>query len=135
MPGPAPKETRRRRNADTFADVQAKVTDDGERLGPALEGTWNEHVRGWYEIWRRSPQAKTFVMTDWMRLRMLAPLVESYLESPTAMKMAEIRQNESLLGATHMDRLRGRMKVEREPEKPLPAGVTAIDEYRNALGA
>ena len=55
----------------------------------------------WYEIWRTSPQAKTFVMTDWMRLRMIAPLLEDYLNKPTAMKMAEIRQNESLLGATH----------------------------------
>src|SRR4051794_28053343 len=114
--GPAPKETRRRRNADTYADVKASVVDDGERLGPPLTGAWSEQVLAWYEIWRTSPQAKTFVMTDWMRLRMVAPLLEDYLSKPTAMKLAEIRQNESLLGATHTDRLKARIKVEKTAE-------------------
>jgi hypothetical protein len=72
-------------------------------------GAWSEQVLVWYEIWRTSPQAKTFVMTDWMRLRMIAPLLEDYLNKPTAMKMAKIRQNESLLGATHTDRLKARI--------------------------
>jgi hypothetical protein len=32
------------------------------------------------------------------------------------MKLAEIRQNESLLGATHTDRLKARIKVEQPAE-------------------
>jgi hypothetical protein len=57
-------------------------------------------------------------MTDWMRLRMIAPLLEDYLNKATAMKMAEIRQNESLLGATHTDRLKARIKVEKAAGAP-----------------
>jgi hypothetical protein len=133
--GPAPKETRRRRNADVYGGSQTVVTDDGELRGPALTGTWPEHVRSWYDTWRRSPQAAAFVATDWMRLRMLAPLVADYLERPHHMKLAEIRQNESLLGATHTDRLKARIKVEQPAEAETPAGVTALDDYRRALGA
>lgn len=134
MPGPPPSEHKRRRNADTYADVKAIVTDDGRVRGPALTGEWPEAVRAWYDIWRTSPQAAEFVMTDWMRLRMLAPLVGDYLAKPTAMKLAEIRQNESLLGATYADRLRARIKVEKTPAPTMTApGVTALDDYRRDL--
>jgi hypothetical protein len=135
MPGPPPSEHKRRRNADTYADVKATVVDDGELVGPGLEGPdWSAHARSYWDTWRRSPQAKTFLATDWMRLRMLVPLVESYLSDPTPQKMAEIRQNESLLGATHADRLRARIKVEKPAESTTPAaGVTALDEYRKSL--
>jgi hypothetical protein len=133
--GPAPKEARRRRNADTYSDVAATVHDDGELVGPALEGTWNPMVRVWWDTWRRSPQAKTFLATDWMRLRLVAPLLEKYLANPHHLVMAEIRQNESLLGATHTDRLKGRIKVAKADEKPTvaPAGVTAIKDYKSRL--
>jgi hypothetical protein len=133
--GPAPNPNRRRRNADVYSGSQTVVTDDGELRGPALTGTWSEHVRSWYDTWRRSPQAAVFTATDWMRLRMLAPLVDDYLERPHHMKLAEIRQNESLLGATHTDRLKARIKVEQPAEAEAPAGVTALDDYRRALGA
>jgi hypothetical protein len=133
--GPAPKENRRRRNADVYGSAQTVVSDDGKLRGPALTGVWSEQVRSWYDNWRRSPQAAAFVATDWMRLRMLAPLVESYLLSPHHMKLAEIRQNESLLGATLTDRLKARIKVEQPAEAEIPAGVTALDDYRRALGA
>lgn len=43
---------------------------------------------------------------------MLAPLVQAYFAEPTTKLLAEIRLNEGLLGATHADRLRARIKVE-----------------------
>ncbi len=136
MRGPLPQENKRRRNVDTFAGHEKTVVDDGEITGPPLEGPdWSAYARSYWDTWRRSPQAKTFLITDWMRLRMLVPLVESYLVAPTPQKLAEIRQNESLLGATHADRLRARIKVDKAPEGPAetPAGVTALDEYRRTL--
>lgn len=134
MPGPTPAENKRRRNADTFGGNRA-VVDDGERCGQPLGGVWPRYVLDWWDVWRRSPQAKLFVETDWMRLRMLAPLVAAYWEAPDKAVMAEIRQNETLLGATHADRLRNRIKVEKPSETSgeVPAGVAALDEYRRAL--
>lgn len=132
--GPPPKETRRRRNADTYADVQARVVDDGEVRGPELPGEHSSYVREWYEQWRRSPQAASFVNTDWQRLHMLAPLVGLYALEPSPKLLGEIRLNESLLGATHVDRLRARIRVEREPEPEEAGGVTSLDRYRAKLG-
>ncbi len=138
--GPAPKPARRRRNEDTYSDVSKTVVDDGEIVGPALgAGDWSPDTRSWWEIWRRSPQAKTFIETDWVRLRDIASLREAFYRKPTALLFAEIRQNESLLGATYVDRLKGRIKVTKQAEASSSdenaAGVTAINEYKKRLAA
>lgn len=132
--GSPPSENKRRRNADTFGGPRV-VVDDGEMLGPPLTGpNWSPAARAYYDTWRASPQAKLFLQTDWMRLRMLVPLIEAYLSSPCERKLAEIRQNESLLGATTTDRLRARIKVEPAADAAdVPPGVTALDEYRRNL--
>lgn len=145
MSGPAPKTQRRRRNADTYADVQTRVPAKASRLhgptfrsaiGDALElysDAVIDQVQIWWQSWREAPQAQAFLGTDWQRLTMLAPMVASYIAQPHHMKLAEIRQNESLLGATHVDRLRARIKVETAPETVTAPGVTAISDYRDRL--
>jgi hypothetical protein len=137
MPGPPPNEHKRRRNADAYAGLHSTVVDDGEITGPALEGaSWSAAARSYWDIWRRSPQAKAFLDTDWARLRMVLLLVEDYLKHPTAQKLTAISSNEGSLGATVADRLRLRMRVVRpsDPdEAEVPAGVTALDEYRKSL--
>ena len=145
--GPAPKANRRRTNADTYADI--KTTVDGTKTvvrGPTLKSavgrlidSWPDEVAdlvtAWYETWRRSPLAEAWLATDWQRLALLAPLVADYYLRPTALKMGEIRQSESLLGATHVDRLKARIKVERgeAPAAKASPGVTALDDYRSRL--
>ena len=109
--GPPPNPNRRRRNADTYADVAAAVLDDGMVRGPEPDPDWSSSVRSWWETWRRAPQAATFLATDWQRLRMLAPLVARYWADPDKALLAEIRINESLMGATHVDRLKARIEV------------------------
>lgn len=130
--GPPPSENRRRTNADTFGGPQT-VRADGRTRGPALKGSWSKSTRDWYNTWRKSPQAALFTTTDWQRLVMLAPLVESFFASPDVKLMTEIRQNETLLGATHMDRLRTRITIERD-ERPAVAPVSSSDGYRRRLG-
>jgi hypothetical protein len=147
MSGPAPKENRRRRNADTYSDVQVKVPPTSSALrGPGLDDVagwmadgWAAEERAlieaWWSTWRRSPLAEAFLETDWSRLAMLIPLVASYYAKPHYAKLAEIRQNESLLGATHVDRLKARIKVEKEQPTVAPVGVTALDDYRARLSS
>ena len=133
--GPPPKENRRRRNADPYAGLEVAVSAASTASAPALpraEGYLSQTC-DWYATWAASPQAQTFTMTDWQRLHMLAPIVDRYFHEPTISLMAEIRLNESLLGATHADRLRARMKVEKPPAAEVPPGVTAIQTYRDRL--
>lgn len=117
--GPPPADKRRRRNKDTYADVATTVAPpaDDDLYGPELAGDWSDSTRAWHETWRRSPQAAAFLDTDWQRLAMIAPLVNRYFEAPDPKLFTEIRLNETLLGATHVDRLKGRIRV----EKPRPA--------------
>lgn len=133
--GPPPKENKRRRNADTFGAAPKTIAADGRTRGPGLKGDWSAETRAWYTTWRKSPQASILTPTDWMRLQMLASLVEAYFADPTVQLMAEIRQNEALLGATHLDRLRGRMTVEDKAKPSRLASVTPADAYRKRLGA
>lgn len=130
--GPPPKENRRRRNADAYAGQEVTVAQAGAVEAPPLPGRQSAAVKRWYETWCSSPQAQTFTVTDWQRLHMLAPLVARYFRMPDKALMAEIRLNESLLGATHADRLRARIKVEKQPTE-VPEGVTAIQAYRDRL--
>ena len=111
--GPAPKEQHqrerdtRRRQADVFT-----VSQDGEIRGPELVGPYSDETQAWYLDWRVSPQACLFTNTDWRRLLLLAPIVESYFRKPSAAALSEIRLNEERLGATYVDRLRAKIRVE-----------------------
>ncbi|SFD14199.1 hypothetical protein [Streptomyces aidingensis] len=137
--GPPPSENKRRRNADTFEGFETTVpTDSGEELrGPELPhaALYGPQTIAWYDTWRRSPQSAAFLPTDWQRLLMLAPLVDAYFLEPSTKLLAEIRLNEGLLGATHTDRLRARIKVEAPKPKPAapPAGVADLTSRRRRL--
>jgi hypothetical protein len=133
--GPPPAENKRHRNKDTFEGHEVTVTEGQQIDAPELpfSGRYSQATCDWYGTWCRSPQAGTFTPTDWQRLHMIAPLVNEYWVEPSPKLMAEIRLNESLLGATHVDRLRGRIKV----EKPRPdsgsgsaAGVADMNQAR-----
>jgi hypothetical protein len=97
-------------------------------------------VHRWWDTWVESDQAESFRTTDWQRLQMLAPLVEAYYRRPGHNALAEIRQNESLLGATVTDRMRLRMNRTNEPVKPdkpdtLPENVADMELWRQLGGA
>lgn len=138
--GPAPSENRRRRNPDAFGVEKVTVTADGRTRGPALVAKYGPETRAWYATWRKSAQARTFTPTDWQRLAMLAPLVQQFFDKPDVKLMTEIRQNEALLGATPLDRLRARIAVAPKDEptrrpatRAQPAKVTAISDRRRRL--
>lgn len=128
--GPAPK-AQHHRERDTRRRITAQetaVTDHGQRLGPDLPGGYDESVVAWYETWRTSPQAEAFEATDWQRLQMLAPLVQSYYRSPTAAAFSELRLNEERFGATLVDRQRLRMRIVREQEAAPVVALAAKRE-------
>lgn len=139
--GPPPNPKRRRRNADTFAAGAATVSASSSVEAPKLRNAnqYSNQTRAWYRTWCSSPQAQAFTVTDWQRLHMLAPLVDKYFAEPRKDLLAEIRLNESLLGATHMDRLRARITITpaanpAADDSPADNAVVArLDERRRRL--
>lgn len=124
--GPEPKE-QHQRERDTrrrVTDRQILLTDDGETRGPSIEeatgrADWSPQALAYWETWRASPQAQAFAATDWQRLAMLVPLVETYWQYGGKEILGEIRLNEAALGATLTDRQRLRMRIEAAEAAPV----------------
>ena len=132
--GPPPAEHKRRRNGDTFEEGAVSVPAEAQVDAPPLPGAdgYSAPTLAWYATWCTAPQAALFTPTDWQRLHMLARLVEEYFAKPSTKLMSEIRISESLLGATHVDRMRGRIKLERPKQAAAgkPGKVTDMTEAR-----
>jgi len=120
--GPAPKdpEKRRRRNADPAPTTYAIA--DGQARGPELPDgyPWHEQTRVWWEIWRLSPQAKTFTDTDW-RFLVDTALLHTAFWNGDAKVGAELRLRVAKFGATPEDRLRLRLQVSGGQTETPPA--------------
>ncbi|GAB1818243.1 phage terminase small subunit [Herbidospora sp. RD11066] len=137
--GPAPKENAVRRNAVDLSHLEGDP-DVPDRMRKVFKRDgYSVATQRWWDTWAESDQAESFKATDWQRLQMLAPLVEAYFRRPGHNALAEIRQNESLLGATVTDRMRLRMN-KAEPKKgdevpdTLPENVKDLELYRSLSG-
>ncbi|MFF4414540.1 hypothetical protein ACFYY8_18600 [Streptosporangium sp. NPDC001559] len=138
--GPAPKDNAVRRNTVDLSHLEGDedVPDKLKKL--FKRDAYSVATCRWWDTWVESDQAESCKTTDWMRLQMLAPLVEAYFRRPGHNALAEIRQNESLLGATITDRKRLRMGEKPEPGdgkdgSELPEGVADFELYKSPGGA
>jgi hypothetical protein len=115
--GPLPK-ARRTRPRDEKPTTKIVAGPSGAPPMPA--GDWLPATVAWWNVWVGSEQASHFTATSWQRLVMLVPLVELYWQEPSRNTLAEIRQNESKLGATPEDLMRLRWKIEPPVAPPAP---------------
>jgi hypothetical protein len=148
--GPAPKDPakRRRRNA---AEPETVITPDDELRGPELpEGVlgvdkdtgeiveWHPMTQRWWNSWRESPQAQTFLSTDWDFLTDTALMHHTAWLNKRWEFLSEVRLRVAKFGATPEDRARLKLKVDdpvNAPQKPAqrPDGVTDINSRRARL--
>lgn len=100
---------------------------------------YSRKTLAWWDMWAASKQAEVFMPSDWIRLQMLAPLVEQYWLDPKGATLAEIRLNEERLGATVRDRQNLRMAFKDDkPDVSKPEDTGASDNVvrlRSAFGA
>ena len=129
-----PKDPDQRRRTNPEHRETLPAANDQHPALPDADG-YRVETRRWYETWARSPQASRFISTDWQRLHMLAPLVDSYFASPTVTLVKELRLQESLLGATVIDRARLRWDVPKDgaTESATAPKRETTDERRNRL--
>lgn len=146
--GPAPKDPskRRRRNA---ADPETTITPDDELRGPELPAgvlgeedgepvQWHPMTQLWWDSWRGSAQAQTFVQTDWLFLIDTALMHHTMWAKGRWEFASEVRLRAAKFGATPEDRARLKLKVDdpkNAPQKPAqrPDGVTDINSRRARL--
>ncbi len=144
--GPAPKDPTKRRRRNVQSGSSTTVSADGRLRGPQLPrdeapltGTWHPRTKAWWLSWRKSPQAKTFVPTDWdflLDTAMQHHLMWTFAKVDLA---NEIRLRVAKFGATVEDRMRLKMEVEAPAAKtvgqPGASGgnVTDISSRRQRL--
>ncbi len=146
--GPAPKDPskRRRRNA---AEPETTITPDDELRGPELPAgvlgeedgepvQWHPMTQLWWDSWRGSAQAQTFVQTDWLFLIDTALMHHTMWAKGRWEFASEVRLRAAKFGATPEDRARLKLKVDdptNAPQKPAqrPDGVTDINSRRARL--
>ncbi|MFJ6636555.1 hypothetical protein ACIQMR_35105 [Streptomyces sp. NPDC091376] len=146
--GPAPKDPtkRRRRNA---ADPMTTLTPDDELRGPELPAgvlgeedgvpvDWHPMTKLWWDSWRTSPQAQTFMETDWLFLIDTALMHHTMWAKGRWEFASEVRLRAAKFGATPEDRARLKLKVDeptsaRQTPAQQPANVSDINSRRARL--
>lgn len=115
--GPAPKRERSRPNDTSRRAAEfTQVIADGLVRGPDLpDGSWHPRTVAWFETWRRSPMAATFIDADWDFLIDTA-LLHTEMWSGSPGLAGEIRLRVGKLAGTPEDRLRLRMEVQAEAD-------------------
>lgn len=138
MPGPAPKANRQRaRDTARRQSEQTTVVPDSHVRGPRLPADvdYLPVTIAYYEKLRRSPQAQVWDDLDWLTITdVLLPLMDQFNTAPrkAATLAAEIRQIQSNLGFTILDRQRARVQIDRDSQAGSPPDALADRRARKA---
>jgi hypothetical protein len=138
--GPAPKDpaTRVRRNKTPTTSTSSS---DGRLRGPALPPLlgepWHPATVKWWANWRKSPQAKTWIDTDWDYLLDTALMHHTMWANGRWDFASEVRLRVAKFGATPADRLSLHLTIEQpksDSARPASDGVvTDISSRRKRL--
>jgi len=136
--GPIPKRSTERRRRNTPAAGEITKSAGSKRVPvPRADPDWHPLARRWYNALSRSGQARFYEPSDWAFAYSLADDLSYYksAERRSGQMLASIYAGMERLLTTEGDRRRASLELERPGEaEEAPAGVTALDDYRAALG-
>ena len=105
---------------------------------PEPDALWHPIATDWYLSLQQSGQAAFYQPSDWAMARYAAELMSRGLQSdrpPNGQYVAALNSVMSSLLTTEGDRRRARIELERRKTvTAVPAGVTAIADYRSSIG-
>lgn len=152
--GPIPKrsDTRIRRNEPGSENTTGVVgVTKGEALGGKpypCPAAWHPVAKKWYKSLAQSGMASYYEQSDWAQAYVIANELSVYLVSGewtdpatgrthykrNGMILSALLNSMAALGTTEGERRRMRIELEKPTVKEVPASVTALDNYRAALG-
>jgi len=137
--GPIPKrsEERRRQNKPEGGEITKVRVGTPEVECPPAREEWHPIAREWYESLQVSGQAVLYEPSDWATAVYVAEAMSRGLESSrfSAQLFAAVSSAMTELLTTEGARRRARLELERHGlDEGKPASVTALDDYRDALG-
>jgi hypothetical protein len=135
--GPAPKDPSERRRRNAAPELVVVVPDDQVR-GPELPDgyDWPDATLAWWQHWRESAQAQTFLATDWDYLRDTALLHAEFWLGDRSVESG-LRLRVAKFGATPEDRLRLKLAVGEPagPSEPRASGRQTANRRARLLRA
>ena len=115
---PKPPEQRVRRNEVDTSHLETYAGPIDRRLMKLPNrSSYSAETQLYFDVWADSEQAQWFMPTDWLTLRRMARLHEKFIQTGSHFVAAELRQCESLLGATIGDRMRLKVSALKEKQK------------------
>jgi hypothetical protein len=137
--GPVPKRSSERRRRNKESKTQTAPAQSGAVVKrPPVSSHWHPIAKSWFKALDDSGQSQFFEPSDWQAARYVAEFMTRHLKGnrPSAQLFAAIWAAMTDLLTTEGARRRVRLEIERDSgeEKP-PAGVTALADYREKLGA
>lgn len=136
--GPMPKRSEERTRRNKPENEGGIPLAKGERVPfkvPPVDSNWHPRAKQWYKSLSRSGMREFYELSDYEMARLLCDALTEYYKRPTAMMLATILQGMTSLGVTEGERRRMRIELEDPKENTTPASVTAINTYREQLGA
>lgn len=85
---------------------------------------WHSRTLAWWDTWRKSPQAQSFVATDWDFLIDTALMHHTMWSKGRWEFAAELRLRAAKFGATPEDRARLKIEVSPAPSGPSERRAT-----------
>lgn len=135
IPGTKPAEERRRRNKPThdWTEVDDVPFDGGPKLPPTKAGerTWPTATRRWWKAISRMPHCVLWDEGDWI-FALDTACIHAAFHNGDIKAATELRNREKVMGTTVDFRRDLRIRYV-EPAVEVPAGVTAIEDYRRQL--
>ncbi|MDK4338304.1 hypothetical protein [Corynebacterium accolens] len=136
-PAPKPEGRRARRNKDEHQVTILRFEQCEQPPLPELPGgeQWCEQTLNWWEMWRQSPQAELFTVTDWDFLKDTALVHHAVWGYMNLSKLQELRVRVAKFGATMEDRARLRIQFAEadEADNRRPNRVKSARERRGDL--
>lgn len=138
-PAPKPADKRRRRNSTSGS---TSLVPDGKLRGPTLprDIDWHPRTRAWWLTWRKSPQAQTFIDSDWDFLLDTALMHHAMWTAGQWTLAAEVRLRVGKFGSTPEDRARLKMEIDEDQDDApastdTPSDVPDLTDYRRRYAA
>jgi len=135
--GPVPKRSTERRRRNKTSAVETVKVDAPAPAVPAPNPNWHPIAGDWYASLVESGQAIYFEPSDWQAARFVAEVMSKNLKQKrfSSVLFAAVWAAMNDLLTTEASRRRVRMEIERgDVDHGQPAGVTAIADYRKAVG-
>ena len=116
-----------------WTEVEGVAFGGGPKL-PARtpdDQTWPARTKAWWEVIRRMPHCVLWDASDW-EFALDTALVAAKFHAGDIKVATELRNREKVLGTTVDFRRDLRIRYV-EPKAEVPAGITALDEYRKMV--